>query len=199
MIVYFWSQNFFRRLHGDFLHSESWFVTLRELNTRYREVDRSWRHGRLARWRRWRACDLGEAKEWLENGLWPRWRDGRVGEWAVDVDEATVADLILQPFRRFTYVTAHSQTLPSLYLRHSSISNSSIALPTSQLILQPFFRFSYVTDSSLTLPGEPPMHISYVNYKIFAKYCGRHWQKQGSDRLSQVQFFVSFYCQIPPS
>ena len=37
-------------------------------------------HGRLARWR---ACDIGEAKEGLENELWRRWSDGRVGEWTV--------------------------------------------------------------------------------------------------------------------
>ena len=65
----------------------------------------------------------------------------------------------LQPFRHFTYVTAHSPTLPSLYLRHSSFSNLSVASPTSQLIIQPFFRFSYVTGSSLTSPGEPPMMV----------------------------------------
>ena len=78
--------------------------------------------------------------------------------------------LILQPFLHFTYVTTnsrtflslylrqvHSPTLPSLYLRHSSFSNPSVASPTSQLILQPIFRFSYVTGSSLTSPGEPPM------------------------------------------
>ena len=47
-----------------------------------------------------------------------------------------------------------SPTLPSLYLRHSSSSNLSVASPTSQFILQPLFRFSYVTSSS---PGEPPM------------------------------------------
>ena len=52
------------------------------------------------------------------------------------------SQLILQPFPRFTYVTAHSPTLPSLYLRHSSFSNPSVASPTSQLILYPFFRFS---------------------------------------------------------
>ena len=40
-------------------------------------------HGRLARWRKWRACDVGEAKEWLENELWLRWSNGRVGEWVV--------------------------------------------------------------------------------------------------------------------
>ena len=40
--------------------------------------------------------------------------------------------LILQPFRRFIYVTAHSPTLPLLHLRHSSFSNPSFASPTSQ-------------------------------------------------------------------
>ena len=63
---------------------------------------------------------------------------------------------------------ARSPTFPSLYLRHSSFSNPSVALPSSQLILrhssffnpsvasttsqlflQPFFRISYVTGSSL--------------------------------------------------
>ena len=67
------------------------------------------------------------------------------------------AELILQPFRHFTYVTTHSPTLPSLYLHHSSFSNPSVASPTSQFILQPFFRSSYVTSSSLNSPGEPPM------------------------------------------
>ena len=71
--------------------------------------------------------------------------------------KVTWALLILQPFRHFTYVTANSTTLPSLYLRHSSFSNPSVASSTSQLILQPFFRFSYVTGSSLTWPGEPLM------------------------------------------
>ena len=72
----------------------------------------------------------------------------------------------------------HSPTLTSLHLRHSSFSNPSAALPTSQLILQPFrcfiyvictsptsqvilqpFRCStYVTGTSCTSPGEPPMH-----------------------------------------
>ena len=69
------------------------------------------------------------------------------------------AELILQAFRPFTYVAAHSPTLPSLYLRHSSFSNPSVASDTSELIFQPFFRFSYVTGFSLTSPGEQPMVI----------------------------------------
>ena len=74
--------------------------------------------------------------------------------------------LILQPFRHFTYVTTHFPTLPSLYLRHSSFSNPSVALPTLQIILQPFFRFSYVTNSSLKSPGEPPMALIQNDIKI---------------------------------
>ena len=40
-------------------------------------------HGQLARWRKWRAFDVGEAKEGLDNELWRKWSNGRVGEWAV--------------------------------------------------------------------------------------------------------------------
>ena len=72
------------------------------------------------------------------------------------------SQLILQPFRCFTYVTVHYPTLPSLYLRHSSFSNAFAASPTSQFILQPFFRFTYVTSSSFNSPGEPPMSNSSI-------------------------------------
>ena len=44
------------------------------------------------------------------------------------------SQLILQPFYRFTYVTAHSPTLPLLYLRHSSFSNPFFGSPTSQAL-----------------------------------------------------------------
>ena len=65
------------------------------------------------------------------------------------------AELIFQAFSHFTYVMAHSPTLSSLNLHHSSFSNLSVASPMSQLILQPFFCFSYVTSSSFNSPGEP--------------------------------------------
>ena len=111
--------------------------------------------------------DVGEATEELENE--------RSSFSNLSVTSPT-SQLILQPFRRFTYVTAHSQpfrfftyvkvhyptlfslllshklchspTFPSLHLRHNSFSNPSVALPTSQLILQPFRRFTYVTTHS---------------------------------------------------
>ena len=38
---------------------------------------------RLARWRKWKSCDVVEAKEGLENELRRRWSNGRIGEWAV--------------------------------------------------------------------------------------------------------------------
>ena len=136
---------------------------------------------------KWRACDVGEAKEGLGNELWRRWRDRKLWRIRVSCNVGGVTEslenelcydynyelcsfsklsvtshtsqliLILQDFRHFTYVTAHCPTLPSLYLRHNSFFNPSIATPTSQLILQPFFRLSYVTEFSLTSPGEPPM------------------------------------------
>ena len=85
------------------------------------------------------SCDVGNATEGLEN------------------------ELILQPSRHFTYATTHSPNLPSLYLRHSSFSNPSVASPTSQFILHPFFRFSYVTSSSLNSPGAPPMRSMSIS------------------------------------
>ena len=74
--------------------------------------------------------------------------------------------LILQPFLRFTYVTAHSPTLPSLYPRHSSFSNPSVASPTSQLILQSFRRFTYVTAHSSTFPSLHLRHSSFSNPSV---------------------------------
>ena len=44
------------------------------------------------------------------------------------------SQLILQPFRSSTYVTAHYSTLPLLHLRHGSFSNLSFAFPTSQAL-----------------------------------------------------------------
>ena len=69
------------------------------------------------------------------------------------------SQLILQPFRCFSYVTSSSLNSPdeppmgsaslsyhsSLHLRHSWFSNPSAASPSPQLILQPFRCFTSVT------------------------------------------------------
>ena len=92
-----------------------------------------------------------------------------IGAWA--------ARLILQPLHGFTYVTAHSPTLPPLQLRHSSFYSPSVASPTSQLILQPFRRFiypqlilqpfrrfTYVTCHSTTIPL---LHLRHRHFTYF--------------------------------
>ena len=66
------------------------------------------------------SCDVGEVTERLENELCSN----------LSVTSPT-SQLILQPFRRFIYVTAHSATLPLLHVRYSSFSNPSFASPTS--------------------------------------------------------------------
>ena len=75
--------------------------------------------------------------------------------------------LIIQPFRRFSYVTAHSSTIPSLHLRHSSFSNPSVATPKSQLILKSFRRITYATaHSHPTLATLHLRHSSFSNPSV---------------------------------
>ena len=78
------------------------------------------------------SCDVGEVTERLENE-----QSCDVGEQSsfsnLSVTSPT-SQLILQPFRRFTYVTDHFPTLPLLHLCHSSFSNHSFASPTSQAL-----------------------------------------------------------------
>ena len=49
-----------------------------------------------------------------------------------------------------------------IHLRHSSFSNHSLALPTSQLILQPFRCFTYVTVHS------PTFLLLLLRHRIFS-------------------------------
>ena len=99
----------------------------------------------------WRMnCDVGEVKERLENEQISQLQSQQSSFSNLSVTSHT-SQLIAQPFRRFTYVTAHFQTLPQLHLRHSSFCN-------------PFFRISYVTSSSVNSPGEPPMITEVINF-----------------------------------
>ena len=66
--------------------------------------------------------------KWLLTTLWALFDESSM--YKLRINNST-AEFILQPFRHFTYVTAHSPTLPSLYLRHSSFSNPSVTSPTS--------------------------------------------------------------------
>ena len=73
-----------------------------------------------------------------------------------------------QIFYESTESTAHSPNFPPLHLRHSSFSNPSVALPTSQLTLQPFCHFTYVTDHSPTLLSLLLRHklSTYVTWRV---------------------------------
>ena len=78
------------------------------------------------------------------------------------------SQLILQSFRCFTYVKAHSPTFSSLHLRHCSLFNPSVALPTSQIILQSFHCFTYVTAHSPILLSLLLRHrlFTYVIWRV---------------------------------
>ena len=79
------------------------------------------------------SCDVGEVMERLENELCYNYNYERCSFSNLSVTSPK-SQLILQPYRRFTYVTALSQTLPLLHLRHSSLSNPSFPSPTSQAL-----------------------------------------------------------------
>ena len=110
-------------------------------------------------WRKRSACDVGKAKEGLENELWRKVKQRKGWRMSVDVGKATEG-LENELWRRWS--DGEVGEWAELYLCHSSFSNPSIASPTSQFILQPFFRFSYVRSSSLNSPGEPPMVLNYL-------------------------------------
>ena len=115
----------------------------------------------------------------LENELWRRWSNRRVGEsavtyvkrrkaWRMSCDLGEVTEGLENELRRRwsdgrARECANSPTLPSLYLRHSLFSNHSVTSRTPQLILQPFFRFTYVTAHSPTIPSLYLRHSSFSN------------------------------------
>ena len=103
-------------------------------------------HGRFAGWIKWRACDVGEAKEGLENELWRMWSNGRVGEWAVTYIKRRKGWRMSCDVGEVTERLENEQS--AAHLRHNSFSNHSVALPLSQLIFQPFRCFTYVTAHS---------------------------------------------------
>ena len=132
------------------------------------------------------SCDVGETTESLENEHCYDYNYELCSFSNLSVISPT-SQLILLPFCRFTYVTAHSPTLPLLQLRHSSFYNPSFASTTSQalhlihlasrpcsvviaraalLILQTFSHFTYVTTHSPTLPSYFLRHSSFSNPSV---------------------------------
>ena len=137
--------------HCDWLIDSKYFVRKRSLHNQHFNIGEIGLHGQLARWRKWKSCDVGAAKEGLENELWRRWSDWKFGEWATSPTSQLI--LILQAL--------------SLHLHHSLFSNPSLALPMSQLNLQPFHCFTYVTAHSPTFLSPLLRHriFTYVTWR----------------------------------
>ena len=79
------------------------------------------------------SCDVCEVIERLENELCYDYNYELCSFSNLSITSPT-SQLILQPFWRFTYITAHSPTLLLLHLHHSSFPNPSFASPTSQAL-----------------------------------------------------------------
>ena len=97
------------------------------------------------------------------------------------------------PFRRFTYVTAHSLTLPSLHLSHSPISNPSVAAPKSQLILQPLRHFTYVTAHSTILLS------LYLRHSSLSYFSSLHLRHSSFHNPSVASTYVTAHSPTLPS
>ena len=69
---------------------------------------------------------------------------------------------------------AHSPAFPSLHLRHSSFSNPSVALPTSQFILQYFRCFTYVTAHSPSLISLLLRHMLFTKRHLAIRPWARY-------------------------
>ena len=69
------------------------------------------------------------------------------------------SQVILQPFRRFTNVTAHSPTLPLLHLRHGSFSNPSFSSPTSQAL-----HLIHLASRRAHCPNFPSLHLRHNSF-----------------------------------
>ena len=103
------------------------------------------------------SYDVVEATESLENELCFQSLHLRHSSFPKPSLALPTSQLILQPFRCFTYVTAHSPTLLSLLLRHSIFVTSHGEPP------MPFRRFTYVTAHS---PTRPLLHLCHSSFSI---------------------------------
>ena len=140
-------------------------------------------------------CDVGKAREGLENELWRRWRDGKLGEWA----SHAMFGVALRPSIKYDHGLFHlfckvGKLLPvciivvcskrehehefrmswnsmgrlqgQVFHLAGSFSKLSVSSTTSQRILQPFPRFTYVRTHSPTFPALHLRHISFSDPSV---------------------------------
>ena len=144
------------------------------------------------------SCDVGKATEGLENDLWRRWSDGRVGEWA-------------ELFFRFSYVTGSSLTSagePPMFITFLTswsiaskikgcVPGCCVFLFCSRCV---FVKFTHLISMSLLNDGEmysgnknPTQHLFWRLKKI-TKNLQTSWFEDGTRvaRLFYQQFAINF-------
>ena len=96
------------------------------------------------------------------------------------------SQLILQSFRRFTYVTTHSPTLLLLQLHHSWLSKPSFTSPTSQ-----DFHLRHLASRLCSINNvDPCLYLLWSRIKVFKSQYGK------GGRLSVMGVFF-FFLQFP--
>ena len=125
---------------------------------------------------------------------WRRKSKRRVGEWSVTYVKQR------NDWRMSCDVgKAHSPIFPPLHLRHSSFSNPSVALPTSQIILQSFRCFTYVTAHSPIVPLLHVRHSSFSNPSFaFPTPQALHLRHLASRPWTPYSFLVLRPAALPP-
>ena len=133
------------------------------------------------------SCNIGEVTERFENELCSVCVCVCVCELCsfsnLSVTSPT-SQLILQPFCRFTYITAHSPILPLLHLGHSSFSNPSFASPMSQAL-------QLIHLASRPCFSEPPM--LYSRYKKQSKHVDSPSSKKANAIWSEGKIMESVF------
>ena len=100
-------------------------------------------------------------------------------------------------------IRAHSPTFPLLHLRHSSFSNISVALPTSQLILQhfrPFFNMFWKKSIILHIKSgaliEGPFYIFDWYIQMRRDLLEFHVFPMWALSISKRRWFLDLMCLI---
>ena len=103
------------------------------------------------------------------------------------------SQLILQAFRRFTYVTGHSPNLPLLHLRRSSFFNPSFASPTSLAL----HLRHLASRPCIQSPASHPTSLKSISISSFHLHIGLPKSLFPSGPPTKILYRYAFlYCSI---
>ena len=78
---------------------------------------------------KWRASDVEEAKEALENELWRRWSDGKFGEWAQCIDCCLIYVVMCATHVSSPVTIRFRNSSPSSWYRCRNVNADSMLFP----------------------------------------------------------------------